>query len=534
MTDLGKLEHQGLAPARPGELDQDDLVRQKRAWLRHFMSGRFAANLQDERRCIQPHVFVNLAREGFFGLQIPTADGGLGLSWRESLPLCVDLGAADLSLAIAVGLHNVLGCTPLRVAATPVAAQVLRQAARGQMLVGFALTEPGAGSNFRNIESTLRKREDGTLVLNGEKLYIGYGSWGDFFVTFAQEQDVQGRRLGISAVLVEANARGFRVGPELMTMGMRGNVQNRLFFENVELDAERRLGEPGRGDLVAHTAMQHARLLIGAAGSGAMKRCLSIGYGYARKRRIITGVLMDNPVARAQLSLGLFQAAALDAILRWSVEMMDGDGEVVEELLVCCKIAGAEYSWRTAESMMQLLGGRGYTENNSIPRFHRDTRVLRIFEGPTETLVYFLGLLNINRSSFLRILEDSRMTRAAESLRKAYHALGSSATGPRDSEQRQEEHLRVGEFVYLHALLGAAERAYEGTRTRLLESTMEWLQALIERFRDGGASHLLSMPTLTRLTTQEIAEALGEWEPLRADSVVTEEWEVDPWLRDSE
>lgn len=509
------------------------LVEGKREWLRKFLASRFAANLQDERRCIQPHVFVNLAREGFFGLQIPIEEGGLGLSWTEALPLCVDLGAADLSLAIAVGLHNVLGCTPLRAAATPLSRDVVREAARGRKLVGFALTEPGAGSNFRSIESTVEAREGGSLVLNGEKLYIGYGSWGDVFVTFAQERDREGKRLGISAVLVEAGDPGFRVGPELMTMGMRGNVQNRLFFENVELDDQRRLGEPGRGDLLAHTAMQHARLLIGAAGAGALRRCLSIGSAYAKRRRILTGPLVDNPVARSYLSLAVVQGAALDALLRWNVERMDGEGQPSEELLVCAKIAGAEYSWRTAENMIQLLGGRGYTENNSLPRFHRDSRVLRIFEGPTETLVYFLGLLNINRRSFLKILDGSGTPRAATSLRSSYEALEANGAAPKESEARQAEHLRVGELVYLHALLAAVEREYDRKRAPILGSTRAWLASLIERFRDDGISHLLSAPTLMQLTSDEITGALREWEPLRADATILEEWERDPWLRES-
>ena len=130
--------------------------------------------------------------------------------------------------------------------------------AAGRKLAGFALTEPKAGSDAYNIESRAVRQPDGSWVLNGEKRYIGNGSKGDVFTTFARSE-VDGKDRHI-ALILEKGMKGFEVGERYDTMGLRGNDLRRLYFNDVRVPAENVLGEPGEGFRIAMQILNNGRI----------------------------------------------------------------------------------------------------------------------------------------------------------------------------------------------------------------------------------------------------------------------------------
>jgi acyl-CoA synthetase (AMP-forming)/AMP-acid ligase II/alkylation response protein AidB-like acyl-CoA dehydrogenase/acyl carrier protein len=368
-------------PPRPGRADE--VID----WLRDYAGQRLNSALMDERRCIPPHVVLDLGNRGVLGLQVPQRLGGLGLGQRDTLRVCEQLAAIDLTLGMFVGVHVFLGTRPILTAAPEaLRAELLPRIAQGRELAAFALTEPGAGSNPRALASVARPDGAGGWRLHGEKCWIGSAAWASAINVFARDE-----ANGISGFVVRQGRPGLRMGPEAMTMGVRAMVQNGVLLEGVRVGAEDLLGAAGGGMAVAEDAMVQARIGLGAGSLGAMKRAVQLMLRYAQGRNIATGRLLDNPLTRTRLGEAMLAIAALERFVYAVADRIDAGRPVPAALATVCKIAGPELAGVTIDHMVQLLGGRGFIEPNGAAQMLRDARVLRIFEGPTETLQMHLG-----------------------------------------------------------------------------------------------------------------------------------------------
>src|SRR5207247_1309074 len=121
-------------------------------------------------------------------------------------------------------------------------ARYLPDLAAGRILAAFALTERGAGSNPLNIVSTAKYREDGRYVLTGEKIWSGSASWAGVVNVFARLAGAGGRSTGHIGFCLPTDLNGISNGPEALTLGLRGMVQNSIAFDGVVIDEENILG----------------------------------------------------------------------------------------------------------------------------------------------------------------------------------------------------------------------------------------------------------------------------------------------------
>lgn len=376
-------------------------------WIDNWAPRRVNTLLMDERRSIPPHVVLDLARRGVLGMQVPLSEGGLGLDDSEALQILERLAGVNLCLATFVCDNNILGIRPiLQYADGSVRRSLVPQLARGQALAAFALTEPGAGSFVPSIATTATRTDDGLWRLDGVKSWSGNAAGANVIVTFAHAYDEHGQRQGMTAFLVDTDDDAVRMGDEELTMGMRSMVHNTVLFEGARVGDDRVLGEVGRGFDVANDAMMRARLMIGGLCLGAMKRCLGISVNYAQHRPISTGLMIDNPVVRETLSDATAAVRAVESVVYGTASLFDAGGPVSEFMPLVLKVVCPELLWNVVDDSVQLLGGRGYIETNEVPQFLRDARVLRIFEGPTESLRMHLGSLVLNRRAALRTMVE--------------------------------------------------------------------------------------------------------------------------------
>lgn len=361
-------------------------------WLRDYAERRINSRLIDERRAIPPYIVLDMGNKGLMGLHVAKKDGGSGFSYRQAMPIYQQLGAMDPSLALFVGLGNVLGIRPLQGFGSQLMRdKYLTNLAQGRMLAAFAITEPVAGSNPLEMNTQAVQDPDGNFVLTGEKIWSGSAAWASVIHVFARTYDRQGNALGITAFAVEQGLEGLIIDEEALTLGMRGTCQSRVILDQVKVPPEAMLGQTGQGFDVAQDAMKMGRLVITAAAVGGMKRCMQLMHRYAQRRTVATGSLLENPISLQRFQDAQHAIIAIECLVDRIAECIDNDISVPVELYAACKITGPEYFWQLADNLVQMLGGRGYTENNIAPQLLRDARVLRIFEGPTETLSMFLG-----------------------------------------------------------------------------------------------------------------------------------------------
>ncbi len=344
---------------------------------------------------------------------------------------------------------------------------------------------------------------------------------------------------GISGFVVRQGTPGLRQGPEALTMGMRGMIQNTLYLENVQVTKEQLLGEPGKGMAAAQDAMMYGRLAIGASSVGGMKRCAQLMLRYARARSISTGRLLDNPTTLARLSHLTAAIAATETLIAQVASLLDTGCTVPVDAYVVCKIAGPEFLWQAADGLVQLLGGRGYIETNIAPQILRDARILRIFEGPTETLTAFLGSRVLNQSEELHQFLCDRLgsPSVSERLKVAAAQIDERCQGNHALFSDRATAIRwactlTGEVAVYAVLLAAVQAATARTSDQRLHRAGEWAklqfeQTLAKALRGTPAEAVLMSSDRTADLISSYTETIGDLE----QTLAGEDHELDSFLR---
>jgi amino acid adenylation domain-containing protein len=452
------------SPDTASRASADELI----SWLRAYAETHIDSAAIDERRAIPHHIVLDFGNRGLFGMRIPRRHGGLELAQSDVVRVLQQLAAIDLTLATLVSSHAIGLHTIHKFGRTALKEELLPDLASGRAISAFALTERGAGSNPRAIETRADSDGKGGWILNGDKYFVDSASWASVVTVFARTPE-EGRASGISAFAVRRGTPGLTVGRELLTMGMRGMVQNDVHLRDVRVGADGLLGNPGAGIAISQDTLSFARLNLAAKSVGGMKRCLQLLHRFATRRRVATGILWDNPVTGSRVGQLVSAARAVEALVTRISEGIDAGAHVPAEAFLACKVAGSEYLWKTAEVLVQSLGARGYEETNHAPRILRDARSFLTSEGPTETLVMYLGSRVLNAGSELERYVSSglnapglarRLREATDEIRQ--RVSNGHLSGRLDSENEAYwASWRVGEIAVWAILAAAAESALD-------------------------------------------------------------------------
>ncbi|WP_316179311.1 AMP-binding protein [Bradyrhizobium sp. SZCCHNRI1009] len=471
-------------------------------WVRDYADRRFDPVWMRERRTIPPHLVLDFGNRGLFGLQVSPLLGGIALTTTDTMRVLEQLAAIDLTLATMVGLHNALAIRPvLNYALENVRQRVLPLLASGRELGAFALTEPGAGANPRLVSATAEELADGRWRLNGRKWWVGSAAWAASIHFFARSFDRSGRELGMSGFMLSDGTPGLRLGPEALTLGVRGMVQSEVIVESAVVERDRLLGEPGQGIAIAQDAMMHGRLGLGALSIGGMKRCAQLMARYADRRAFSGAKLIDQAFVRARLTSLVAATTALEALVRRLAAMLDEGGEVPQEAFIAVKVVAPELLWRAADDLVQILGGRGYVHPNLAPGLFEDARLFRIFEGPTEAMAAFLGARALNEPEGLYrfISEDLGAPERASAI----------ATAARQAAARGADcHVALGKAIGFGILEAAARSAaFASADLACAWARREFGAALAE------ADHMALPSTMLKETIDSYASGIGDFEP---------------------
>lgn len=495
-------------------------------WLRSYANEQINSRLMDERRSISPSIVLDFGNQGLLGMQVPTEYGGLGLNHTDTMRILEQLGAIDTTLALFVGLNNILGIRPLlNFGSQNLKEELLPILATGRELAAFALTETGAGSNPQSITAQAIPQPQGGWLLQGKKIWSGSAAWAGVINVFVQEPE------GISGFVLRKGTSGLRQGPEALTMGMRGMVQNTVYLNDVPVQTEQRLGEAGMGMKVAQDAMMYGRLGIAAACVGGMKRCAQLMLRYSERRTIATGRLLDNPLMLVRLNELTATITAVEVLVKSLAKFLDRGLSVPVEAYTVCKIAAPEFYWQAADHLVQCLGGRGYIETNIAPQILRDARVLRIFEGPTETLKMFLGSRVSNQSEDLKsffcdILKTPHLYENLINDAKVIQEYYSSAASPfaEPITAKRWASILIGDLATFAILLAVLMEDSES-----VQQAYAWTQQQYELKRHQALSrHPISYTNSFEIISQyEIT--IGDIE----QTLAGEDYELDKLLRKS-
>jgi acyl-CoA dehydrogenase len=310
---------------------------------------------------------------GFWGINTPEEYGGANLGPIMSALITMELGRTFVPFNFGGSADNILyHCNEEQ------KKKYLIPMINGERRSCFAITEPGAGSDARNIRMSAVKDGD-HYILNGEKTFITNGNEADFCMVFAVTDKEKGANGGVTCFLVDRDM-GWR-SEYIATMGEWGPAS--LVFENVRVPEENILGELGKGFELGMKWIGQGRWAIPARAVGAAERLLQMGIDYAKQR-----VTFGKPIAERQAIQWMIADSAVEIeaakwiVLRaaWMVE----NGMDARHQSSIAKLYGSVMANEVVDRVLQIHGGMGYTKELPIERWYREARLWRIFEGTDE------------------------------------------------------------------------------------------------------------------------------------------------------
>lgn len=366
-------------------MDQDTLD-QLIATVRRFVQERLVPNEDRvaETDTIPPELIAEMRELGLFGLSIPEAYGGIGLSMREEVLVAFELGQTSPAFRSLIGTNNGIGSQGIVIDGTEEQRQrYLPRLARGEIIGAFALTEPDAGSDAASLRTTARRDGD-HYVLNGTKRFITNAPEAGLFTVMARTDPEDRGASGISAFLVEAGTPGITLGQPDRKMGQRGAHTCDVILEDVRVPAGQLLGgREGQGFRTAMKVLDRGRLHIAAVCVGVAERLIRDSLAYASERRQFGKPIAQFQLVQAMLADSRAEAYAARCMVLDAATRRDA-GESVTTEAACCKLFASEMVGRVADRAVQIHGGAGYIADYGIERFYRDVRLFRIYEGTSQ------------------------------------------------------------------------------------------------------------------------------------------------------
>jgi len=388
--------------------DESDMIQLLQDSFKKFATDHIRADQIDRDAAIPADVINGLKEMGLFGLIIPEAYGGLGLSTSAYVRLLECIAAIDSSVALTIGAHQSIGLKGLMLFGTEEQKQkFLPRLATGEMIAAFCLTEAGAGSDAAGIKSHVVPDKSGeTYLLNGTKLWITNGGIADFLTVFAKEP-IRGKDdkvdEKISAFIVTRDMPGVHSGREESKLGIRGSSTTEIYFENVRIPRSNLLGERGRGFKLAMHVLNSGRLGLAGASLGALKMLLKISLDHIRQRKQFGKCLSEFELIQkkiTQLTLDIFATESMVYLTTGLIDRGDVDYSLESAM---CKVRATDIAWAGVNECLQMAGGIGYMSEYPYQRLLRDARINLIFEGTNEILRLFISLAGVQeRGEYLR------------------------------------------------------------------------------------------------------------------------------------
>jgi len=316
----------------------------------------------------------------------------LGL-WGLDAP--AEMGGHDLPVVAMVGVNEAFGRTVTPYRLPPDSpnlrmlletvnddqrARYLEPYARGETVSAIAISEPGAGGDPAMMTS--RAQRDGDdWVLNGRKIWISRAARADWTIVMAMTDKARGARGGISAFIVDRDTPGFKVERRIPMIG--GASTYELVLEDCRIPATQMLGKEGAGFAPMQQRLSSRRVQMAAWCIGRAQRALDMLCEYAPQRSTFGAPLAQRQAIQWWVADAATRIHACRLMTYEAAARIDAGGDARTQVSMI-KVFATEMAWDVVDHAMQAFGAMGMTKEMPLQQMANETRLMRIYEGPTE------------------------------------------------------------------------------------------------------------------------------------------------------
>lgn len=341
-----------------------------------------------ERENAIPEDIVDRMRSlGFFGWSIPEEYGGAELTTEELCLANMEISQCAVAYRARAGTNTGIGSEAIIQDGTDAQKRLyLPRLATGEITGCLAVTEPNAGSDLLGGLATSAVEDGDHYLLNGTKRYITNAPIADLFTVLTRTDPSNRGGSGTTCFLIERGTPGLSVGPEHKKMGQEGSPVSEVYFKDCRVPKSSVLGGiPGKGFGAVMRSLNKQRINLASLCTGPAIRLLDEGLRHARTRQQSGQAIGEFQLVQAMLADCKVEISAARALILETARKRDRGEDVTMDVSMC-KYYASEMAGRVADRVVQIFGGAGYCEDigGSVPRFYRDVRLFRLYEGTSQ------------------------------------------------------------------------------------------------------------------------------------------------------
>jgi acyl-CoA dehydrogenase len=361
-----------------------DEHEQFREQVRRFCEREIKPHFRDwEKQGYSPREFWRKAgAAGVLCTTIPAEYGGGGGDFLHACVVTEEMVRVGANLGIPVH-SDMVSPYLMHYGSEALKQRLLPRLCAGEIIGSIGMTEPGTGSDLKNIR-TSAVRDGDHWVINGQKVWITNG-FNCGVVLVACKTDPSAGAKGVSLIAVEEGTPGFSKSQPMDKIGLKAQDTSELFFDDVRVPVDNLVGEAGRGFVYLMQQLPQERLVIAVRSAATLETQLAFALEYTAERKVF-----GNPILSFQNSKFKFaEAKAYIAMLRVFVDACVSEhlaGGISSEKAAMAKLVSTELMGKYLDEFLQLYGGYGYSNEYPIGRAWVDARVTRIAGGASEVL----------------------------------------------------------------------------------------------------------------------------------------------------
>lgn len=342
----------------------------------------------EEAQVVPRNIWRKAGELGLLCPSFPEEYGGAGADWLYNVVVIEELARAGITGPGFMVHSEMVAPYILAWGSQELKREWLPKMVRGEAIGALGITEPGAGSDAKNIQ-TRAVRDGDHYVINGQKVYISNGQLCDVIV-LACKTDPEAGAKGVSLIAVDTKTAGFERGRNLKKIGLKAQDTSELFFSNVRVPIANRLGEEGRGFSMMMTKLAQERLTQAVRSICVAEQAIAWTVAYTRERAAFGQTISDFQNTQFTLAQLDAETTALRVFTDWCIARFMAD-ELTPVDAAKAKLLVTDLHCKVVDQCLQFFGGYGYMLEYPIARAYVDARITRIAGGAAEVMKQIIG-----------------------------------------------------------------------------------------------------------------------------------------------